>query len=92
MSAALTGFAGPARLARPERGAVVGRDDDHGVVVQAVLAQRVQQLADEPVRVLHLQHVAAEVLVDLPLRADPALGREPDVGAARIGYSRPSGR
>ena len=73
MSAALTVFAGPARLARPERRAVVGRDDDHGVVVEAVRAQRVHQLADEPVGVLRLQHVAPEVLVDLPLRADPAL-------------------
>ena len=79
MSDALTWFAGRRGSPRPERGAVVGRDDDHRVVEQALRAQRVEQPADEPVDVLHLQHMAPEALVDLPLRPDPALAREPDV-------------
>ena len=61
---------------------MVGGHEDHRVVVEAGGAQLVQQPANERVRVLGLQHVPPEDLVDLPLAVAPAAVVEPGVGAA----------
>ena len=72
---------------------MVGGDEDHRVVVEACGSHLVQQPPEQGVRVLRLQHVPLEGLVDEPLAARPVLAPVPGVAPAmdRVARGRPAG-